>query len=240
MIKKRGRPLRTELDRMRVQVWFRSVVTQSGKNSTELASQFNDAAKGRAFAPSSLWSKYSRGDASPGHPTYGMGLVERVDAEYPGTGRWYRHALWRALHPDPLTHVELRSLFEMLPQELRSALLHPFPGNRFWRKEPVSRIFLEELLSSPSIDSAACLACIAREAEINQDQLTHELAFQALQMVAADLMADPIMKIASFSLNSWIARAWEGTIYIVGQKTRRVTYDPKCNRSKLTQHLNRN
>lgn len=226
----RGRPKRTKLDLLRTQVWFRAVTSASGLSAYALEKKFSAARSGGDFQATSSWTKYGRGAATPSHIASGLGLVERVDSHYPGTGSWFHHVLWRALDPKPLYHEELRFLYEGLPSEIRAALLHPHPGNRFWRRPlPRNRYYLVTG-DETTIDTAAAFACMARDAEISQDQETHLEALQSLQSCLRSLEKDPIMGVAALPLQALVASAWSGTIYFRKGSTYLLQFNPvaKC------------
>lgn len=225
--KGRGRPKRTELDSLRVMVWYQAVAEASGKSAYALEKEFSPSYRQQEFRSSSAWGKYRQGAALPSHPAAGLGLVDRVECAYPGTAHYYRSPIWRALENDPdrpLTHIELRTLFEQLPVDMREVLLQPFPGNRFWRKTTDAVDLEPLLLGRPSMDGVAACVCLAREAEMKQDQQQHLRSINMLQQLLKALDAHAVIGVVSRALRVQVASIWNGTLYWHGSKMLSIGY----------------
>ncbi len=210
----RGRPKKTSLERVQTVVWCRAVIGESGLTPYALEKKFSWPGTQETFRQTSLWKKYLNGTATPGKSASTLGLIERVDEQYPETARIFYHPLWRALDPAVLTHIELRALFLALPMVYQDVVFVAPGWNRFWRKPRRDASEVDEIAHPSFIDQLAYVACLLREAEIVQDARGHsDYLVMLFRLMKDDTRQDRLMSGVTGQLAAELAIRWRETIY---------------------------
>lgn len=178
---------RHPVETMRVKTWFNAVALRSGKTAYGLELEFSAPQSVQRFPEGTvqrpgLWDKYARGEVTPGRDRLTLhdhkpNIVDTVEARYRGTACWLRHPLWvglmppwRAIKPtDPLAH--LNGWMRRLPAPVTALLFAPPPpeGESLFDRRPVDSQCLDHLSDLATVDAAAALLLLLKEAILRQD-----------------------------------------------------------------------
>lgn len=111
----RGRPKTPLIERLRVIVWSHHVLAASGAASIQDFESMYAKSGRKVVLSSGLWARYMRGEVIPqgAKDDRARSLIARMNKEFPGTARVYRHPVWevldlgRLLGPEELKHAYL-------------------------------------------------------------------------------------------------------------------------------------
>lgn len=211
-----------EIRSLRVQTWFRAVRLASGKTPAQLEREFSQPRGVPRMLPRScIWEKYARGEVVPrsGRRRDGaLNLVERVEARYPGTKQWLEWPLWRLADKAPMTMSEIKTIYEELPEPIRSMFIATKNGacGIFWRRPIEIDHACEILLRYRGIHGLIAILAIVKEAEIIQNQYQHQVGIRAameylrsVAVKASQPMADDIYAY----LTKYIKFQWKSAGY---------------------------
>jgi hypothetical protein len=148
-----------------------------------------------------IWDKYRRGIVGPSIKPIRdqtQSIVQRVEAEYPGTARWLKLPLWNLLEADQVPMDDLYWIFNDLDEAVQELLVyepHRQHDGVFWQK---SLRNTEHLVASlfflNSLDAATALLGLIKEAEICQDQFLHQECYWALITLFETMQCEPPLK----------------------------------------------
>ncbi len=124
--RRRGRPPRTRVEKLRDQIWIYAVQRASGLSTgyaleKAVESDKFKREKGVIHRPRK-WDGYVDGSQGPGQPKGKPGAVDFAEARFPGTAYWHRHVIWEALGKEKLDRFECKTLLEQLPPDMVSRL----------------------------------------------------------------------------------------------------------------------
>lgn len=202
---------------MRVRTWFHAVALASSLTAAELERKFAKAdAKG---AGSCIWDKYRRGEVVPrgAESNRLSGLVERVEAFFPGTAVWLLTPFWRLVDKAPLEMSEIRRVYESMPSAIRSLFVVP-PRTRhqlFWRRFDDAQKTCASLLRLGNLESVTAHMALIREGETCQDTYTHSVAIARLRdhFVAARSVSATLRPAVGLDLQTYLVRQWRHADY---------------------------
>ncbi len=203
---RRGRPVRSEVDAVRTQVWAGEVIRQYGGWITDLDQMIELQRNRKTGAhPSSRWSKYRRGLTSPGEGAAGREYVDSVDVLFAGTGKIYWHPLWRALRLDlPLTRGELLTLYKALPLQAHQSILLGGGNARFWRRPPESIAWRAIVNVADPLDRLGALMLLARDGELSQWPELTKLANRFLNEELHWAVTQPLLERSGISITRMV------------------------------------
>lgn len=133
----RGRPPRDPVDQLQTRIWIAAVAQASGWSAAQMEQRFDPdkvrTEDGVVVRPRK-WDRYLAGkmSASDSGPN---GSVAKAEALFPGTARWFRTPLWRALKTAPMAQEEVIALLRKLDAPI-SEMLFPVDPNGIERYFP--------------------------------------------------------------------------------------------------------
>lgn len=167
---------------LRVRAWVRSVRLASGLSLLELEKKFVDSKKPSSSARSCIWDKYARGSVVPRigkKPNGELHLANRVNNSYPDTLQWLVSPIWRLSDIAPMSMIEIKEAFEGMPYLYRSIFIEAEYKTKgvFWRRDVDLESCFATLNKLDTIPAFIALLTLVKEAELTQDQATHQSAF---------------------------------------------------------------
>ncbi|MEJ6002688.1 hypothetical protein [Paucibacter soli] len=128
-----GRPSRHPVDVLRTQIWFRALKLASGLPSAyaieaALEGRPGDGAGATVWRPRK-WDGYERGRKVPEARPGRVDAVERAEAVFPGTARWFHSPLWRVLKREPMESHQIEAALLSLQPEVVDLLFKDDPGS---------------------------------------------------------------------------------------------------------------
>ena len=154
---------RHTVDGFRTVCWFHHLRIASGATTTYqmdvLVEPTRDAASGGPIDRKNKWRSYREGRHTPS-----AGLVEAVEARFPGGRDVLRHPVWRVLRLDRPMHDGISSLLAELPPRLYSVVSAAGDAERGARFSPCEwdARRLRRLERVVGFDALACLVVLLR------------------------------------------------------------------------------
>lgn len=185
--------------------WFNAVSIASGLTSRQLDVKYAGEgqvkqSKGKVQRPC-IWDKYRRGTVGPSikpNRDKTQSIVQRVEAEYPGTARWLALPLWDLLEADQVSMDDVYWVFDNLDEAVEELLVYEPQRQHdgvFWQKSLRNTEHLvSSLFSLNSLDAATALLGLIKEAEICQDQFLHQECYWALITLLETMQCEPPLK----------------------------------------------
>lgn len=202
--------------RLRVKTWVDQVLATSNLFISELQQQFSDLNEGNNH--SCIWYKYSKGTTVPRigeNPKGKLYLANRVDKAYPGTMEWLTSPVWRLADDAPMTMSEIRTIFENMPYLFNSIFIeakHKIKGV-FWRRQVELELCLNTLSNLDTLDAFIALLAMLKEAEIKQDQETHEIVFEEVFKYEEKLQRYPALENTCIGLFQYLDMRYKRANY---------------------------
>ena len=191
-----GRPPRDPVDVLRTRLWLHGVKLRSGLSSAYAIERTLDGdavswVKGNIRRPRK-WDAYEQGTRVPGAGRDDARAVEQAEAAWPGTARWFRHPLWRALKAAPMDMRAVEAGLLELEPAVVALLYEPVdPGRPLDRKQvAIDGSVADRLVALSSFDALAAAVLLARQSEAIASTALREVAlsaYRALQPRVAQL-----------------------------------------------------
>lgn len=145
----------------------------------------------------------------------GVGLVERVEAAYPGTARWFLHPLWIYLQPKPLAMVDIHRQMLRLQGNFIGRFFSENDGvfvrNYFTDLEDIKDIAKNE----QNLDAFSFLIGIALESEHRVDMRSHFCACVGMKKLFPTIAGLPQMTSIAGRLFDYIEARFFKVIYTI-------------------------
>ena len=168
---KRGRPPKSEIERLRDRIWIHAVLLRSSLKTgygLETAIDFDKVKReGAQIRRPGKWDRYVIGSRGPGRVKGKRNAVDMANAKFPGTADWYYSPLWWALEAKPKNAYDCEQALHRLDIDVAELLLTidsragagPVKPHRF------DEAMADELVKIGSIDALAAAVIMARWAE---------------------------------------------------------------------------
>lgn len=181
-----GRPARTDLDSLQVQLWASEVEEESQLSAAELDLRYappSPRTKGKRVC---LWHKYRKGVTSPkdGGANDSTSIVAEIDRDFPGTADWYRHPFWDLVKNKVHSMAELGTVYLGLEDATKNLLVIPRQRRdleHFWRSEFTAEELLSFLHRDPSLDAGAAILGLVKEGYLCQQIEVYEAGCEAFR-----------------------------------------------------------
>lgn len=177
VVKKRGRPQRSEFEALRVTTWVMRVQQESCAPLAALDLMYASPNPNGKRQRQCLWHKYQKGLVSPKDdgPMGESSVVSTVGKDYPETAVWYRHPFWGVLIRSPSTWPELKEVYLQLEEEWSRKLIENHdPKAMFWRSSKGIGDLSSELKASQSLDAGAVILCLIAESKLRMSKKEYE------------------------------------------------------------------
>ena len=175
---KRGRPPKSEIERLRDRIWIHAVLLRSSLKTgygLETAIDGDKVKRERAqISRPGKWDRYVIGSHGPGRFKGKRDAVLMADAKFPGTADWYRSPLWWALEAKPKNADDCEQALHRLDIDVAELLLtiESRVGAGPVRPRCFDEAMADELVKIGSFDALAAAVVMARWAEaISSPQL---------------------------------------------------------------------
>ena len=181
---------------LRVRAWVKSVRLASGLSLVELEKKFADSKNPSSSARSCIWDKYARGSVVPRigkNPNGDLHLANRVNHTYPGTLQWLISPMWRLSDVAPMSMIEIKETFKGMPYLCRDNFIEAEKKAKgvFWRRNVDLENCFYTLSKIDTVPAFIALLTLVKEAELTQDQATHQSAFNEAISYEVKLSALP-------------------------------------------------
>jgi len=212
-----GRPKRDAVDIVRTRIWFQAVKWHSRLPSAHAIEAFIDGPRSAQGADGisrpRKWYAYEAGRRSPSSVKGKRDAVADAEAHFPGTERWYHHAIWKALRGESFDFYELEGAFRSLDPAVVDILYTVDDGDGSGRLG--QKFFVQEdvqaLVGLGSFDALAAVILLAVQSEMNGLPELREWVLEAygeLQPIVADLPELVNDFAALFDLTDKVCRHW--------------------------------
>lgn len=170
-------------------VWTEAVLRESKRSLAALEREFCIKRKKSTSTRSCIWQKYKNGTVIPRNAEKGKrGLVERVDARYPETKKWFYSPLWSLCTGQPVGMDKIKAVYCGLPPDLRGLFVRDEQA-RFWR-QPIDEVICQTLIRAPGLDGLIALFALLNEAEITQAPSLYKAVSEAIMTRLMDAKTD--------------------------------------------------
>ena len=194
---KRGRPPKSEVEKLRDRIWIYAVQLHSSlKTGYSLETAVDpDKVKreaGQVRRPGK-WDRYVNGSRGPGQFKGKRDAVAMAEAEFPGTAVWYYSPLWWALELKPKSADDCEAALHRLDINVSELLLtidsragaEPISPRRF------DEAMADQLVKIGSFDALAAAVVMARWAEAIASPQLRDLALNCYARLQPAIAAIP-------------------------------------------------
>lgn len=181
---KRGRPPKTDLEKLRDRIWIHVVQLRSELNTGYGLEALVDSDKvtreaGQVRRPGK-WDRYVNGTRGPGKFKGKRDAVAMAEAEFPGTASWYHNPIWRALVPKPMGAAECEAALHRLDIEVSELLLtiDSSAGADLPRPRRFDQALADQLVAIGSFHALAAAVILVRWSEAIASPDLREMALR--------------------------------------------------------------
>ncbi len=179
---KRGRPPKSEVKKLRDQIWIYAVQLRSSLKtgySLEAAIDFDKVKReaGQVRRPGK-WDRYVNGSRGPGQFKGKRNAVAMAEAEYPGTAAWYYSPIWWVLEPKLKSADNYEEALHRLDIDVSELLLtiDSRAGAEPVRPRCFDEAMVGQLVKIGSFDALVAAVVMARLAEAIASPQLRDLA----------------------------------------------------------------
>lgn len=218
--RKRGRPPKHPVDRLRTRLWFHVVRLRSELPSPGAVELKVDGEHVRnrdvdVLRPTK-WGFYERGEKVPDDKPGPRNAIEQAEAAFPGTAQWFRSPIWPVLRGEKLERRAIEFALRGLQPEVVEILFEPEP--REHESLPRQRLFDADcetrLAMLGSFDSlVAMVLLVALSEEIASPEL-REAALRIYHELQPVIKVQPETEPFYPELFSWIDRRCKHWVYL--------------------------
>lgn len=200
---RRGRPTRKRFENKRTILWSRSVRYAVNRRWMNFEEVLGDDGRWNG-----LWSRYSRGTASPMDDR-----IKRIDDRFPGTARYFYSPFWWLVENRMYSRDELDECVRWLHPVLQKHFMtfeQPVFGKRWATHSANSPLFTEALGLISDIklgfDAVTALLIAVREAELIQDSMAYLRAIKAWAGIEPRRLDHPVLSYLSPYILLYVTR----------------------------------